>query len=513
MTGQFEGTATFGSTTLTSAGGSDAFIAKLDASGTYEWATQAGGTSSDLGYGVSVLADGSSIVTGIFQDTATFGSTTLTSAGSNDVFVAKLDASGTYEWVKQAGGTRNDNARGVSVLADGSSIVTGYFQGTATFGSTTFTSAGGSDVFVAKLDADGVYQWATRAGGTSGDSGENIAVLADGSSIVTGYFQGTATFGSTTLTSAGNYDVFVAKIDASGTYEWATQAGGTGHDYGYGVSVLADGSSIVTGYFQGTATFGSTTLTSAGSKDVFVAKLDASGNYEWAKQAGGTSSDLGYGVSVLADGSSIVTGFFEGTATFGSTTFTSAGSNDVFVAKLDASGDYEWATQAGGMGSDNGHGVSVLADGSSIVTGYFQGTATFGSTTLTSAGSNDMFVAKIDASGNFDGIVIPDDADLTINTQADTTFGGTVSNLATLTTDAGGSTIAKADITTTGNQTYNDLFVLNTSLTLTGGDASFTAGIDGDGNDLTLNFTGDATLDGGATPISGINNLTSLRTR
>ncbi len=486
------------------------FVAKLDASGTYEWATQAGGTSNDSGYGVSVLADGSSIVTGIFQDTATFGSTTLTSAGSNDVFVAKLDASGTYEWVKQAGGTRNDNARGVSVLADGSSIVTGYFQGTATFGSTTFTSAGGSDVFVAKLDADGVYQWATRAGGTSGDSGENIAVLADGSSIVTGYFQGTATFGSTTLTSAGNYDVFVAKIDASGTYEWATQAGGTGHDYGYGVSVLADGSSIVTGYFQGTATFGSTTLTSAGSKDVFVAKLDASGNYEWAKQAGGTSSDLGYGVSVLADGSSIVTGFFEGTATFGSTTFTSAGSNDVFVAKLDASGDYEWATQAGGTSSDNGIGVSVLADGSSIVTGYFQGTATFGSTTLTSAGSNDVFVAKLDASGNFDGIVIPDDADLTINTQADTTFGGTVSNLATLTTDAGGSTIAKADITTTGNQTYNDLFVLNTSLTLTGGDASFTAGIDGDGNDLTLNFTGDATLDGGATPISGINNLTSL---
>ena len=121
-----------------------------------------------------------------------------------------------------------------------------------------------------------------------------------------------------------------------------------------------------------------------------------------------------------------------------------------------------------------------------------------------------MFVAKLDANGSFDGIVIPDNPDLIINTQADTTFGGTVSNLATLTTDVGGSTIAKADITTTGNQTYNDLFVLNTSLTLTGGNASFTGGIDGDGNDLTLNFTGNATLDGGSTNISGINNLTSL---
>ena len=107
--------------------------------------------------------------------------------------------------------------------------------------------------------------------------------------------------------------------------------------------------------------------------------------------------------------------------------------------------------------ADNGYGVSVLADGSSIVTGRFSRYhATFGSTTLTSAGSNDVFVAKLDADGSFDSIVIPDDADLIINTQANTTFGGTVSNLATLTTDAGGSTIAKADITTTGNQTYND---------------------------------------------------------
>jgi hypothetical protein len=425
------------------------------------------------------------------------------------VFVAKLDASGDYEWATQAGGTGNDYARGVSVLADGSSIVTGDFYGTATFGSTTFTSAGNSDVFVAKLDASGDYEWAERAGGTGNDNARGVSVLADGSSIVTGYFQGTATFGSTTFTSAGSNDVFVAKLDASGDYEWATQAGGTGSEEARGVSVLADGSSIVTGYFKDTATFGSTTFTSAGNYDVFVAKLDASGDYEWATQAGGTGNDNARGVSVLADGSSIVTGYFQGTATFGSTTFTSAGSNDVFVAKLDASGDYEWATQAGGTGNDVGF-ASVLADGSSIVTGYFEGTATFGSTTFTSAGSRDVFVAKLDANGSFDSVVISDDPDLTINTQANTTFGGTVSNLATLTTDAGGSTIAKADITTTGNQTYNDEFVLNTSLTLTGGDASFTAGIDGDGNDLTLNFTGNATLDGGATPISGINNLTSL---
>ena len=178
---------------------------------------------------------------------------------------------------------------------------------------------------------------------------------------------------------------------------WATQAGGTSSDIGYGVSALPDGSSIVTGYFIGTATFGSTTLTSGGATDVFVVKVDPSGAYVWATQAGGTLSDVGYGVSALPDGSSIVTGDFRGTATFGSTTLTSGGDEDVFVAKVGPSGAYVWATKAGGTSGDIGRGISALPDGSSIVTGDFSGTAIFGSTTLTSGApppTTDVFVAK-----------------------------------------------------------------------------------------------------------------------
>jgi hypothetical protein len=394
VTGRFSGTATFGSTTLTSAGDFDVFVAKIDASGTYVWATKAGGTASDTGRGVSILSDGSAIVTGWFSGTATFGSTTLTSAGNSDVFVAKIDASGTYVWATQAGGSTFDNGLAISTLSDGSAIVTGYFRSTATFGSTTLTSAGTNDVFVAKIDASGTYVWATKAGSTSADPGRGVSTLSDGSAIVTGTFQGTVAFGSTTLTSAGGIDAFVAKIDASGTYVWATRAGGTSGDGGYAVSTLSDGSVIVTGNFVGTATFGSTTLTSAGSYDVFVAKIDASGAYVWATQAGDSTFDGGYAVSTLSDGSVIVTGEFSGTAAFGSTTLTSAGSDDVFVAKIDASGTYLWATQAGGTSGDQGNAVSTLSDGSAIVTGEFSGTATFGSTTLTSAGSTDIFVAK-----------------------------------------------------------------------------------------------------------------------
>ena len=410
VTGSFQsGTATFGSTTLTSAGGADVFVAKIDASGTYVWATQAGGTSTDRGYAISTLSDGSAIVTGYFQGTATFGSTTLTSsAGTYDVFVAKIDASGAYVWATQAGGTVADYGKAISTLSDGSAIVTGNFQGTATFGSTTLTSAGSDDVFVAKIDASGTYVWATQAGSTSEDKGNAISTLSDGSSIVIGYFVGTATFGSTTLTSAGNADVFVAKIDASGAYLWATQASGTSSDIGYAISTLSDGSAIVTGYFSGTATFGSTTLTSAGIKDVFVAKIDASGTYVWAAKAGGTSNDYGYAISTLSDGSAIVTGWFFGTAAFGSTTLTSAGDGDVFVAKIDASGAYAWATQAGSTSGDIGYAISTLSDGSAIVTGNFRAAATFGSTTLTSAGGGDVFVAKFISTSDSDNDGVTD---------------------------------------------------------------------------------------------------------
>ncbi|MCX6410212.1 MAG: hypothetical protein NT143_07230, partial [Actinobacteria bacterium] len=138
---------------------------------------------------------------------------------------------------------------------------------------------------VSAAPAPGV-SWATKAGGTGNDYGNDISALPDGSSIVTGYFQGTATFGSTTLISAGGNDVFTAKMNADGTWAWATNAGGTGYDYGKAISALPDGSSIVTGYFADTATFGSTTLTSAGIYDVFTAKMNADGTWAWATKAG-----------------------------------------------------------------------------------------------------------------------------------------------------------------------------------------------------------------------------------
>jgi len=406
ITGYFGGTATFGpNLTLTSAGSADVFVAKIGADGTWAWATRAGGIDSDQGTGVSLLSDGSAIVTGAFGGTATFGpNLTLTSAGNADVFVAKIGADGTWAWATRAGGIDSDQGMGVSLLSDGSAIVTGAFGGTATFGpNLTLTSAGSPDIFVGMILPHGDWAWATRAGGIDSDVPTGVSAVGDGSAIVTGYFGGTATFGpNLTLTSAGSFDVFVARIGADGDWTWANRAGGNDLDFATGVSALSDGSAIVSGDFEGTATFGpNLTLTSAGGREVLVAKIGADGDWTWATRAGGSGGDQARGVSALGDGSAIVTGFFEGTAAFGpNLTLTSAGSPDIFVAKILPHGDWAWAHPAGGGDFEQGWDVSALSDGSAIVTGFFEGAAAFGpNLTLTSAGGFDVFVARINASG------------------------------------------------------------------------------------------------------------------
>ena len=368
------------------------------------WTKNAGGISEDWSYNIAVDVSGNSYITGYFKGSATFGSTNLTSKGCIDIFIAKLDSSGNWLWAKKAGGTDWDGGLGIAVDASGNSYVTGYFADSAIFGSTTLTGNEGDNIFVAKLDSNGNWLWVKKAGGTGYDGGLGIEVDASGNSYVTGDFSGTVTFGSTTLTSRGNSDIFVAKLDSSGNWLWAKKAGGKGYDKGHGIAVDAVNNSYVTGIFEGSATFGSTTLINKSSEyyyDIFIAKLDSSGNWLWAQNAGGTGSDWGNGIAVDASGNSYVTGYFDSDATFGSTTLTSNGGYDIFVAKLDSSGNWLWAKNAGGTGTDWGNGIAVDASGNSYVTGYFLSTATFGDITLTSYGGTDIFIAKLDSSGNW----------------------------------------------------------------------------------------------------------------
>ena len=398
VTGYYNGTATFGATTITSAGSSDIFVAKYNSSGTLQWVQSAGGTNADSGYSIAVDGSGNVYVTGYYYGTATFGATTTTSVGAGDIFVAKYNSSGTLQWVQSAGGTGTDIGNSIAVDGSGNVYVTGYYQGTATFGGIAKISVGSNDIFVAKYNSSGNMQWVQSAGGPSIDIGQSIAVDGSGNVYVTGYYNGTATFGATTITSAGSYDIFVAKYDPVGvSWAWVQSAGGTSSDICYSIAVDGSGNVYVTGYYQGTATFGATTITSVGgSNDIFVAKYNSSGSVQWVQSAGGPSSDNGYSIAVDGSGNVYVTGYYYGTATFGATPITSAGGGDIFVVKYNNSGSVQWVQSAGGTNADSGKSIAVDGSGNIYVTGYYYGTATFGATSITSAGFSDIFVARLD---------------------------------------------------------------------------------------------------------------------
>ena len=399
VTGYFQDTTTFDSDTLISSGFYDIFVAKMDAGGNWLWATKAGGTGYDIGYGITIDDAGNCYVTGYFNGTATFGSYSLISGGGIDLFVAKIDTDGNWQWATKAGGTSTAIGYGITIDDAGNSNVTGCFHGTAIFGSDSLTSSGCSDIFVAKMDAGGNWQWATKAGGVDcEDYGFGITIDNAGNTYVTGGFRGTATFGSYNLTSSGFDDIFVAKMDAGGNWQWATKAGGTSTDQGFGITIDDAGNCYVTGYFYLTATFGSYSLTDGGLGDIFVAKIDAGGNWQWATKAGGYNYQKGYAITIDDARNSYVTGYFCGTATFGSYSLTISGYlSDIFVAKMDTGGNWLWATQAGGGWSDEGKGIAIDDAGNSYVTGGFWYTATFGTDSITSSGVYDIFVAKLDS--------------------------------------------------------------------------------------------------------------------
>ncbi|MDD4223392.1 MAG: SBBP repeat-containing protein [Candidatus Cloacimonetes bacterium] len=395
VTGYFQGTASFGSQTLTSSGGYDIFVAKLDSNGNWLWAVKAGGTSSDEGFGIAVDGVGNAYLTGYFRNEATFGSHTLTASGSDDIFAAKLDPNGNWLWAVKADCPDYDDGMSIAVDNLGNAYLTGRFSVTASFGSYSITSSGDNDTYVAKINAEGNWLWAVKAGGTGNDLGSDIAVDNVGNIYVTGSFMGTSSFGTYTLTSYGDRDIYVAKLDNAGNWLWVNKAGGGSYEAGRGIEVDNTSNIYLTGDFRGWSSFGSYNLVSSGYNDIFAAKLDTDGNWLWVVQAGGTREEWGSDIAVDNAGNSYLTGVIWGTVSFGPHTLTASGYYDIFAAKLDPSGNWLWALKAGSEGWDSGQSITMDALGNTLLTGSFQGTATFGSNTLVSSGNYDIFVAKL----------------------------------------------------------------------------------------------------------------------
>jgi len=403
--GYYTGTVQLGSTQLSTgnvpAWNKQSFIAKLDATGTYQWALDlAGDVRTNTIRLLAADGAGNVYLAGTYTGTgATFGTFQLTStAATTSLYVAKLAPDGTYLWARQASG----NGVGVNGLAadqNGNVYLTGGYTGaSATFGSLTLqnSAAGHSTAYVAKLAASGVWQWATQA--TNGnqayeaDFGQALAVDAQGNTYVAGSF-GSAhiTLGATTLTNNNAYgftcDAFVAKLDSTGQWVWGHRIGSAGYDRGQDLAVDANGDVVLTGYMHGPVDGNSWVqpLSTNGNFEVFVARLSPSGTPRWAVGAGGDNVDLPTQLALDAAGNAYVTGYFDSSAAhFGTATVTNARGQtnyEAFVAQIDPAGTWQWAqqtlsstsyTESQGLGVDPS-GTVWLFGGSNSATIQFSG--------------------------------------------------------------------------------------------------------------------------------------------
>lgn len=375
--------------------------------GTHVWSEHFGGTGSVFSNGVAVDVFGNSTVIGTLTGSADLGGGLLTTAGGNDVVVAKYDPTGGYLWSKRFGGAMNQTPNAVAMDGFGNAVIAGALAGAADFGGGLLTSAGNSDVFVAKFSLAGKPVWSERFGDGQDQVATGVVMDGSGDAIVTGRFYGAVDFGDGKLTSTGGSNVFLAKMSTTGSHLWSQRFGGAKGASANGVATDSSGNVVVTGEFEGTIDFGGGTLTSHGSAfgagDVFVAKFNSSGQPTWSTSFGDTFADFGTSVATDVAGNVIVAGTFQGSVDLGGAVITSAAAMpDVFVVKLDPAGKYVWSRKIGGATQVSFPSIAVDQAGDVLVTANFVGAISVeGGPLLTSAGDSDVLIVKFDSAGGY----------------------------------------------------------------------------------------------------------------
>ncbi|MEO6453236.1 MAG: T9SS type A sorting domain-containing protein [Ginsengibacter sp.] len=394
----------------------------------FQWAKSFVGQTIAADEGLSIAQDplGNILVAGAMRSDIDFdpgpGSYVLNSFSAEDIFITKLDPLGNFLWAKQIVANSWDEARAVVTDAAGNVYVTGRFAtgtsvdfdpGPGTFLLTPSTS--NIESYILKLDPNGSFLWAQKIGGDGGDYGFGISIDGGGNIVLGGSFGGTVDFdpgpGDFSLTAAGGQAVYVLKLDGNGNFIWARNLGSA--SFSYGLTIDNSNNVITCGYFSGVGDFdpgaGVFNLTADANTDMFISKLDANGNFVWAKRIGGPVNDAAYGaLATDAAGNVFMATPFQGTLDIdpGAAVFniTSNGNFDAMLVKLTAAGDFVWGKRWGATSIDEAYSLDTDADGNVYVGGSCSGSVDFDpgpAEFFLNGGSGDGCIVKYDNAGTF----------------------------------------------------------------------------------------------------------------
>lgn len=406
VTGGFMGTINFGGSNLTADGESDVFVAKFDPAGNHLWSKQFGNSLSQRGRGIACDSADNILVTGHFVGSINFGGPALNAPvnDTNNLFVAKLDPVGNHLWSQSYGNAASQVGYAVAVDPADNVLVAGRMQGVINFGGNTLTASGADDdALVLKLSPGGTPMWGGRFGAAGDQYAHGVAGDAAGNILLTGKFNGVVNFGNGNLTSNGwpantSPDLFFAVFGANGSPTCAFDAGNSGAESGRAVAVGPDGNAYVTGSFDSTIGFnmGAISLSSAGSNDVFIAKIGPDCNTMWANRFGNNGDQVAYGISVDGEGAPWIIGDFTGAINFGGGDLTTSGNYDIFAARFTPSGTHLFSGKAGDSAAQGGRGIAGGPGGYASLTGYYQGNMGWtGHPVLSGGANNNVFVSRL----------------------------------------------------------------------------------------------------------------------
>lgn len=384
---------------FTTNGYRDIAITKVNKSGDLVWAKRFGGSSDDYGLSITLDTFGNIYTAGfIYSASVEFETgnpnSVITNSGNSEAFVLKLNKDGNFKWVRSFSGNSHEEVRTVKTDKKGNVITSGVFYSTADFdpGMNSFplTSYGDYDIFISKLDSSGSFVWAKQLGGTNYEYPVDMALDPEGNILTTGYFYRTTDFdpgaNSFNLTSnATYYNSFVSKLDQNGDFLWAKMI--TSDYYNYSRSIDADAKGNVIYSITGFGNNGYIDLDpgagefklSTQSEDVILSKLSSSGDFIWAKSFGGMDNESAASVTVDQFGNIYSTGYFYSSPIdFDPDTTKSArhirkGGTNAFIHKLDSAGNFVWGRQIGDPGSAEGQSIKIEKNDELYVSGYIGG--------------------------------------------------------------------------------------------------------------------------------------------